>query len=549
MRSHIKNLLSVGILSFALLGGFSTSTAYAQYPGLSDPGASTSGSAGGSGLVPTKEDIDGGAIPIGATAQVVVLFKNESGQPIETGLIRLYPSSTVSAIVSMNQCQDEPLSPGAECAIAISVKGLQPGQWRVEMLMSHSGRARLVTQTVSGTVETVEGASNQLSSDIDTIPSEIDFGSLESSQTLVEPVVLRNITSNTVEIENIYIDSAESAGYRLASDCKKLEAGQACIATITWSPQLKGRSSGVLVVKHSGPTAISSVLLEGEFEPEEVEEADIFPRAVPGKGLLVSSLEEIDFGEDIASASSITVTLVNSGDAEIVLKKVAVSGSDNGVSFKEGGCTEGTVLEPIEACPLTITWSPTRVGELLDDIQVLHNGARGVLVMPVRGESIATVSQDQKAILLSDSGNLQILASDDGNSDTDSTDADFSISSRQASAASKNRSMVYATSGGVVNPASVLDGYKITSFSPTRAIINGPGGSRIVFDNEENMLGGIPWWVTIQKNGIEFEHQNSRILLLFDRSLSSLNRVSASSDDKDKNNSSDSSSSSSSSDN
>ena len=49
------------------------------------------------------------------------------------------------------------------------------------------------------------------------------------------------------------------------------------------------------------------------------------------------------------------------------------------------------------------------------------------------------------------------------------------------------------------NTASLLDGYKITSFSPTRAIINGPGGSRIVFDNEEIVLGGVPWFVTIKK--------------------------------------------------
>jgi hypothetical protein len=81
----------------------------------------------------------------------------------------------------------------------------------------------------------------------------------------------------------------------------------------------------------------------------------------------------------------------------------------------------------------------------------------------------------------------------------------------------------------VPNPASLLDGYKITSFSPTRAIINGPGGSRIVFDNEDLVLGGVPWFVSIQENGIEFLHQGQRILLLFDRSLSSINRVSSSS--------------------
>jgi hypothetical protein len=80
-----------------------------------------------------------------------------------------------------------------------------------------------------------------------------------------------------------------------------------------------------------------------------------------------------------------------------------------------------------------------------------------------------------------------------------------------------------------MNVDGVLDGFRITSFSGQRAIINGPGGSRLVFNNEETVLGGVPWLVLIQKNGIEFVHQNNRVLLLFDRSLSSINRVNASS--------------------
>ncbi|MBX2833912.1 MAG: choice-of-anchor D domain-containing protein [Micavibrio sp.] len=516
-------MIALGSLGLLSLG--TAPYAHAQYPGFDDPGSS-SGTTSGGGLVPSSPTIDGGAIPLGATAQVVVLFRNDGGLPIETGLIRLYPSSTVSANVSMNQCEEEPLSSGAECAIALSVKGLQPGQWRVEMLMSHSGRTRLVTSTISGTVETSEGAGDELSSDIDAIPSDVDFGSLANSQALVEPVILRNITSNPIELTNIYLDTATNSGYSVNANCPKLEAGQACIATITWSPKLKGRSSGVLVIEHTGPTGISSIPLKGEYAPENVVQAEIFPQAVPGRGLLVSSQSEIDFGNDISTASAITVSLVNSGDSDLTLNDIRSSGSDNGISFKEGGCSQGMTLEPIEACPLTVTWSPTRVGEVLDDIQILHDGARGVLVIPIMGESVATVSQDQKAIMLSGDGNMQVFSSDERDNNGD-------INTNQANAAARNKSMVYKTANGNINPAGVLDGYKITSFSPTRAIINGPGGSRIVYDNEESVLGGIPWMVLIQKNGIEFTHQGQRILLLFDRSLSSLNRVTAEEDSDD----------------
>lgn len=521
MRSQLKAFL---FLMVGFVAAYSM-PANAQYPGFSDPGATTS--AGGSaGLVPVNPSTDGGAIPTGATAQVVVLFRNEGGQPVETGTIRLYPSSTVSAVVSLNQCENEPLPSGAECAIALSVKGLQAGPWRVEMLMAHSGRTRLVTATVSGNVETTEGAGDRLTSDVETIPDELDFGSLDAAQTLVEPIILRNITSNEIDLTDIYIDTSEQAGYSLKTECSKLAAGQACIATVTWSPKLRGRSSGVLVVKHTGPAGLSSVPLKGEYEPDDVNSASVFPQAVPGKGLLVSSAEDIDFGSGIETASSITVSLVNSGDADLMLQDIRISGSDNGVGFKEDGCMPGTVLEPVEACALTVTWSPTRVGEVLDDIQVLHSGARGVLVLPVRGSAESTVSQDQKAIVLTDSSRSLPERSEEAE------DAGVPESQEDAAEANQQRVSSNSTFGlpSLGNVSGVLDGYRITSFSPTRAIINGPGGSRLVFDDEEVVLGGVPWLVLIQKNGIEFMHEGQRVLLLFDRSLSSINRVNASSD-------------------
>lgn len=503
MRSHIIYISAFMLCYAALVFPLG---ALAQYPGFGDPGSREVASTGG--LVPVSANVDGGTIPIGATGQVVVRFRNDGGQAVETGLIRLYPSSTVTAVVSLNQCEEAPLPVGAECAIALSVKGLQAGPWRLEMLMSHSGRSRLVTATVAGMIESTGDASDKLTSDVETTPDILDFGTLDASQTLVEPITLRNITSMPIDIESIYIDSSEQAGYTLNTSCKALGPGQACMATVTWSPKLKGRSSGVLVIEHSGPARLSSVPLKGEYVPDDVEEAEIFPQAVPGRGLLVSSQKEVDFGENVETASTMTVSLVNVGDAALTISDVRISGSDNGLSFKGGGCTAGTVLEPIEACPLTVMWSPTRVGALFDDIQVAHNGARGILVMPVRGDSSATVSQDQKAIVLS--------------SGTSGGNAEGSGQKKTTGQASQT--------AGPANASSVLDGYRITSFSATRAIINGPGGSRLVFDGEEIVLGGVPWNVVIQKNGIEFLSGGRRVLLLFDRSLSSINRVTASSE-------------------
>ncbi|MDH5722465.1 MAG: choice-of-anchor D domain-containing protein [Alphaproteobacteria bacterium] len=499
---------------------FEGQSAHAQYPGFDAPSNSVSGR-GVAGLVPVESQVDGGTVPMGATAQVVVLFRNEGSQPVETGQINLYPSSTVSASVSLNQCSKEPLLSGAECAVAVAVKGLQPGSWRLEMLMLHSGRSRLVTATLSGSVDASGESSNTLSSDVEMIPDELDFGSLTSGQALVEPVILRNITSQKIFISEIAIESNPNSGFSVNEECLELEAGEACVATVTWAPRNKGPSSGVLVVHHSGPTSVASVTLSGQYEPETVATALLFPEAVPGKGLLVSSQDEFDFGDAVSAASTMTVSLVNTGDSPLTLEDIKVSGTNNGLNLSTSGCSAGLTLEPIEACPLTVTWSPTRVGKFLDDVQVIHDGARGVLVLPMRGTAEGTVSQDSKTIVLSEQQQepTRIIQ---GNDVTEEISEKPKVHQKRV-----QKNDTGSTAPSIANASSALDGLRITSFSANRAIVNGPGGSRLLFNDEQVMLGGVVWDVHIQKNGIEFSSGVDRILLLFDRSLSSINLNSA----------------------
>ena len=70
-----------------------------------------------------------------------------------------------------------------------------------------------------------------------------------------------------------------------------------------------------------------------------------------------------------------------------------------------------------------------------------------------------------------------------------------------------------------------LEGYKITSIAKNRAIVSGPGGSRVVFDGEETVIGGVLWKVGIRQSAVEFFEGNQRIMLLFDRSLSAPSAV------------------------
>ncbi len=452
---------------------------------------------GGGGLAAVEADVDAGTIPIGSTAQVIVRFRNESGRPIEFRDINLYPSSTVSASVGVNQCSAEPLAGGAECAVIVAVKGLQPGAWRTEMLVRHTGRSRLVTARINGTVESGDTNVNT-PTDLEVNPNPVDFGTLEASRPIIRSLTIRNITSNPIDIKDMFIDAPKQSGYNLRSDCTQLASGQACIASILWSPIIQGPSSGFLVIEHSGSSAVANIPLTGTFNPGESKQAEVFPASLPGKGVLVSSETEIDFEDGINAQSAITISLVNVGDNELTLNKIQLAGSENGLKILATGCQDGMVLSATEACPLTVSWAPTKVGSVIDDVQISHTGARGILVLPIRGTAAEAISVDSKPIIVS----------------RDGLSGEASVSS----------SSINGTDG-----QPVLDGYVVTSHSSNHAIIKGPVGSRIVTDGKTTLIGGYEWRVHVTEEGVRLISGDTIVILVFDRSLNNMNGTTTSS--------------------
>ena len=536
-------VISFGLLCFA-------TNAIAQ-SAFDDPGARVAGGQGGD-LKPVKDKIDAGSVTVNSSSQTVVLFRNDDIKPVATGAINLYASSNINATISENQCAAAAIAPGEVCAISVQIKGLQQGKYRIEMLMRHDGHTKLVTASVEGNVESTGSATNDLVSDVEAIPAIIDFGTLDksSSQAQVKSVVLRNITSKAIKIEDVKIEASGQSGLTQTSNCTELQSGAACIVAINWSPQQKGPASGTLVVKHDGPTGITSVDLKGIYNPDAATVAKVFPEAVPGKGLLVASRETVDFGTGVSQSSSITVSLVNSGDVPLTLTDIHMTNAEDGVHTEHTGCHRGSVLAPLEACPLTLTWDPVREGAIVDDVQIAHTGARGVLVLPLRGNAAKAINKDTKAIMIGDHGdailnNIQPLSlkdieengeevSEDGSRATvnkdDNTPVKKTTKNKKSQAgyqtdmsAASEKSSSHSTREQDIR--GVLDGYAITSYSPKRAIVSGPGGSRVIFNGEQTVIGGVLWQVFMRPSAVEFQNGSQKVLLLFDKSLSSINSV------------------------
>ncbi len=448
-------------------------------------GGSNSG-ATGPNLISVEETIDAGAVTIGSNAFVVVLFRNDGVAPVDVGNISLYPSSTVSATVSANQCAKEPLPPGADCAVTLALSGLQVGSYRIEILVEHNGVKRLTTTSVTGSVEASGTQQTTAQTELEAFPEALDFGSVTTGVEQIRSITLRNRASEPVTINDIELKANEGAGFKFDSTCETLAPGAGCLVTVRWAPSQIGASNASLSISHTGISGLSRIDIGGDFNPASPADATLYPNALPNLGLLIADRPSFDFESGVESVSSITASLVNAGDKDLMLQSLRLSGSENGLSVARNGCSPGLVLTPNTACPLTLSWAPSREGPLIDDVLIRHTGARGILVLPVRGDADSAVSRDSS---------LTVRASD-------------------------------PEEGLDLTP--VLDGYIVTSLSPRNAVISGPVGTLIVKGGQNVVIGGVKWDVDIGSAGVELTNASDKVLLVFDRTLTP-NRFSSSS--------------------
>lgn len=533
MKKYIEHITRfMMVLSVAIFSLGIGQQAIAQVKGFEDP-ASVGSSAGGQDLTPVKAEIEGGVIEVGGTVEVISLFKNTSGQPINLKDLELIPSSNISTTIGVNQCSTGPIEPGVECAVTITIQGNAPGDYRVGMLLNHDARSKLSTAAITGTVG---GAAARSGSDagttIEAIPGDVDFGTLNSRSPLVRSIVLRNPTSQAINIYSIDLVAPDSSGFEVtAIDCVTLQAGQSCIASVTWAPAIQGKVEGLIVARHDGASGVLSIAVKGDYQPTAQSTASRFPNPVPGLGLIIADREEIDFGTEVDGAASITVSLVNNGDAPVTMKSIKLAGSDNGLSLAGDGCMDKTVLQPTEACPMTINWLPRREGPIIDDIQISHTGARGILVLPIRGEAEEPVSSDLPVMSVSDIGDLPKISS--ANIQEGFVNSKSNKSSGRASAGM----------GLGSGDSTSLNGYKVTSHSANRAVISGPRGRLIVEDGEVQVIAGSRWITEIVPDGVELIGKKNSVLLVFDRSFNfnneSVSLETSSDDDDDDNNNDD----------
>ena len=522
MTRLAKTLHRTVCVLFTCLVMMGTAPVLAQVSAFEDPSVGGAGAAAGAQeLSPAKSEIDGGDVGQGQTAQVIMMMRNNSSAPISLQKIDLLPSSNISALVAGNQCDKEPIKPGIECPITIAVKGESSGKYRLGILANHTGRTKVSNLAIIGAVVggTGSGVGGLPSNELEAFPGNLDFGQAKGRTPQVRSIAIHNASPKAVEIKNITLAASPLTGYSVsAPDCKILAASSTCAATVTWTPTTEGKAEGAIVLTHDGPSGTMQIPLTAEYAAPKTEKAERFPAAVAGQGLIIADRDTVEFGSEIDGAASITVSLVNTGDKTVLLKQVRLAGSDNGLSLSGDDCISGKELEPNQGCALTVNWLPRRKGPVIDDIQIIHTGARGILVLPVRGTAKDVVSLNMPII---GGANVPRMST----SDLDEKvlgDVDDGKGGKKKSAKTGGAMSGITSDFALATDPNALNGYRITSLSTNRAVVTGPRGRIMVSDGQPQVIAGGRWIPRITTEGVELIGDRESVVLLFDRSLGTI---------------------------
>ena len=474
------------------------------------------------GVAISPEALDFGTSDGGMLMSRSVVLKNNTKAEVSISEIAI-DASEQSGFGYKSKCPAN-LKSGGECVIVVNWQPDAEGAAQGVMTVKHSGKQEMANLEIRGIYQPVAVTGDEGSVAI--APEFLDFGTAAGGTLMSRSVILSNKTKADIDIKDISIEASDRAGLEFKSKCpEKLNAGGSCVLVVMWTPTSNGVAQGVLTVKHSGKQSMASLEISGTFTPNAVTSAGIYPSSSPDKGLLVADREVIDFGENIDESSTIVISLVNSGDAELTIYDLALSGLDNGVHLSDKGCAKDSVLKPSSACALTLNWLPRRVGELVDSLQIIHSGARGVLVIPLSGTATGV---SQQALELEKKATL--------GEEVNAFYEDFYYDN------------VAAKSGELDSPAaieSVIDIEKInkelepldekkarikaievTSLAFDRAVLKSPdGNSMIVRDSEKVVIEGDEWGVAILPTGVILYNEGGEVKLHFDSSLRPISGV------------------------
>jgi hypothetical protein len=203
---------------------------------------------------------------------------------------------------------------------------------------------------------------------ISVAPSSVSFGSVAVGSTSSQSVVISNRGASDVRITQA---TTTAVGVTIAGISLPLvvRAGKEAALDIVFSPKAPGALSGTVSVLTDASSSASVVSLSGA--------------GMAATPFLTTSTSQLMFGSvAIGKTGALSVTLTNSGNYNVAVSNVSVSGA----SYSTSGVSAGLVLTPGQSATLDAKFSPQAAGAWSGSVSVVSTAANSPSIISLSGD-------------------------------------------------------------------------------------------------------------------------------------------------------------------
>jgi hypothetical protein len=303
------------------------------------------------------------------TAAQTVTLTNTGGADLILGTLTLSGAAAGDFALGNDTCSNQTVVSAATCAFEISFTPSATG--------ARAGQVDILSNAPSSP-DAVGLAGTGVQAAVDVVPGALDFGDVLVGQpTAAQTVTLTNTGGADLILGALALSGAAAGDYALGNDtCSNQTVAPAasCTFEIGFTPSATGARAGQVDIPSNAPSSPDAVGLAGTGVEAVVD-------AAPGA---------LDFGEVVVGqpATPQTVTLTNTGTADLILGTLALSGAAAGdYALGNDSCSNQAVV-PAASCTFEVGFTPSATGARAGQVDIPSNASTSLDVVTLTGNGV-----------------------------------------------------------------------------------------------------------------------------------------------------------------
>ncbi|GEM_PF-2965031 len=226
----------------------------------------------------------------------------------------------------------------------------------------------------------IQLSGNGVSPGVEITPNNIQFQNLGIGMVSEGGIIsVKNTGTAVLEIGNISLEGANKDEFVLfpCANKKNIPPQQACVMQVTFNPKSIGEKSAQVTMNDNSPSKIHTVPLGGT-----------------GVGaILATSAAILSFPDTVAgqSSASQTLSLVNSGNANLSVGPITLEGEQNANFSSDVSACANLALKPNSECKMNFTFKPSAEGEWKANLKIESNTPGGAQFVLLGGKGIKLI--------------------------------------------------------------------------------------------------------------------------------------------------------------